>query len=122
MIGKYISSPLNYIGGKHKLLPQIIPLFPKNISTFVDLFCGSCNVGGINVNSEKVIFNDNLTFFRSPLKTLDFLLHFPRFKKFLKKIEFIGHKSPPFLRFFREGLAIRVRFLHYTAFWCIIIP
>lgn len=61
MGGKYIDSPLNYIGGKYKLLPQIIPLFPKNINTFVDLFCGGCNVG-INVNSEKVIFNDNLTF------------------------------------------------------------
>ena len=54
---KYIKSPLNYIGGKYKLLPQIIPLLPSDISTFVDLFCGGCNVG-ININCEKVIFND----------------------------------------------------------------
>ena len=54
---KYIKSPLNYIGGKHKLLPQIIPLFPKDIDTFVDLFSGGANVG-INVNANKVIFND----------------------------------------------------------------
>ena len=30
---KYIKSPLNYTGGKYKLLPQIIPKFPKNINT-----------------------------------------------------------------------------------------
>lgn len=57
----FISSPMNYIGGKHKLLSQILPLFPQNIKTFVDLFCGGCNVG-INVNAENVIFNDNLSF------------------------------------------------------------
>ena len=52
-----IKSPLNFTGGKYKLLPQIIPLFPKNISTFVDLFCGGCNVG-INAAAEKIICND----------------------------------------------------------------
>lgn len=61
MGGTYISSPLNYIGGKHKLLTQIIPLFPKDINKFVDLFCGGCNIG-INVSSKQVLFNDNLTF------------------------------------------------------------
>ena len=54
---KYLKSPLNYIGGKYKLLPQILPLFPKNISTFVDLFAGGCNVG-INVEANQVICND----------------------------------------------------------------
>lgn len=54
---KYLKSPLNYIGGKYKLLSQIIPLFPTNIDTFVDLFCGGCNVG-INANCKKIIFND----------------------------------------------------------------
>ena len=58
---KNIKSPLNYIGGKHKLLNQIIPLFPKKINTFVDLFAGGCNVG-INIQAEKIIFNDNLTY------------------------------------------------------------
>ncbi len=52
-----IQSPLNYIGGKFKLLPQILPLFPNNIHTFVDLFCGGANVG-INVNCKSVILND----------------------------------------------------------------
>jgi DNA adenine methylase len=56
-----IKSPLNYTGGKYKLLPQILPHFPKKIDTFVDLFCGGCNVG-INIEASKVIFNDNLTY------------------------------------------------------------
>ena len=38
--GDLIKSPLNYTGGKFKLLPQILPLFPDNIDTFVDLFAG----------------------------------------------------------------------------------
>lgn len=56
-----VCSPLNYIGGKHKLLPQILPLFPNNIDVFVDLFCGGCNVG-INAQANKVVFNDNLKY------------------------------------------------------------
>lgn len=50
-------SPLNYTGGKYKLLPQIMPYFPENIDTFVDLFCGGCNVG-LNVDCNKVVYND----------------------------------------------------------------
>lgn len=56
----YIKSPFNYIGGKYKLLPQIIPLFPKNINTFIDIFGGGFNVG-INTTSKKVIYNDQIT-------------------------------------------------------------
>lgn len=52
-----IKSPLNYTGGKFKLLPQILPLFPEDINTFIDLFGGGCNVG-INVKSNKIIYND----------------------------------------------------------------
>lgn len=56
-----IKSPLNYIGGKFKILTQILPLFPRDINNFVDLFAGGCNVG-INVNANKVFFNDNLIY------------------------------------------------------------
>lgn len=56
-----VRSPLNYIGGKFKLLPQLLHLFPHNIKTFVDLFCGGCNVGA-NANAEHVVFNDNLVY------------------------------------------------------------
>jgi len=53
----YLKSPLNYTGGKHKLLSQITPLFPKNIGTFVDLFAGGCNVC-VNSDAKKIIAND----------------------------------------------------------------
>jgi adenine-specific DNA-methyltransferase len=53
-----IPSALNYIGGKYKLLPQLMPLFPQNIDKMVDLFCGGCNVG-INASCSKVLFNDS---------------------------------------------------------------
>lgn len=68
-----IQSPLNYTGGKFKLLPQILPLFPQNINTFVDLFCGGCNVG-INIDCESVIYNDldeNLLYLYNTFKNLD---------------------------------------------------
>ena len=57
VINNYIQSPLNYTGGKYKLLPQILPLFPQDINSFVDVFCGGGNVG-INVNCKQVVFND----------------------------------------------------------------
>ena len=52
-----IQSPLNYTGGKYRLLPQLLPYFPETINTFVDLFCGGCNVG-INISAKKHIYND----------------------------------------------------------------
>lgn len=58
MKNSYIKSPLNYTGGKHKLLPQILPLFPEEINTFVDLFTGGGNIA-VNVNANKIIANDN---------------------------------------------------------------
>ncbi|MCA6069580.1 MAG: Dam family site-specific DNA-(adenine-N6)-methyltransferase [Endomicrobium sp.] len=57
----FIKSPLNYVGGKYKILPQIIPLFPKDINCFVDLFAGGANVG-LNVKAKKIVLNDNLTY------------------------------------------------------------
>lgn len=67
-----IQSPLNYTGGKFKLLPQILPLFPQNIDIFVDLFCGGANVG-VNVESNRTILNDtddNLTYLFNMFKNL----------------------------------------------------
>lgn len=57
---KLIASPLNYTGGKYKLLSQIIPLFPSEVNTFYDIFCGGCNVG-VNVKAKKTICNDTNT-------------------------------------------------------------
>lgn len=66
---KYIKSPLNYVGGKYKLLKQIIPLFPNDINMFIDLFGGGFNVG-INVKANKIIYNDTCK------QVVDLLNHF----------------------------------------------
>ena len=52
-----IKSPLNYTGGKFKLLPQILPLFPNDINTFVDLFGGGGTVFA-NVKAKNIIYNE----------------------------------------------------------------
>lgn len=57
---RYIKSPLNYTGGKYKLLEPIFQIFPDNINTFVDLFAGGFNVG-INVSAKTIICNDHIT-------------------------------------------------------------
>lgn len=57
-VKKYIRSAINYTGGKYKLLPQIVPLFPNNIRDFYDVFSGGANVG-INVGAKRnIIIND----------------------------------------------------------------
>ena len=56
-IKKYIASPLNYIGGKARILDQLLPHMPADIDTFVDLFCGGCNVG-MNVEAAHTVYND----------------------------------------------------------------
>lgn len=53
----FIKSPLNYTGGKYKLLPQLLEIFPKEVDTFVDLFAGGGNVV-VNVSAKHVIYND----------------------------------------------------------------
>lgn len=68
-MNNYIKSPLNFTGGKYKLLPQILPLFPEKINTFVDLFGGGFNVG-INVKKcDKVIYIDNNEYVVDILRT-----------------------------------------------------
>lgn len=57
-MSNYIKSPMNYTGGKYKLLSQILPLFPNNINTFVDLFTGGGNIA-VNVEANKIVANDN---------------------------------------------------------------
>lgn len=57
----YIKSPLNYTGGKYKLLKNIMPVFPEKIHTFVDLFAGGFNVG-INVTADNIICNDHISY------------------------------------------------------------
>lgn len=82
-----IQSPLNYTGGKFRLLPQILPLFPHKIDTFVDLFCGGCNVG-INVTAEKHVYNDvnfRLIYLLDTFKNLDKGVAFEMIYDIIKK-------------------------------------
>jgi DNA adenine methylase Dam len=53
----YNKSPLNYIGGKYKILPQILEYFPQDINNFIDLFAGGLDVA-TNVTSKKTFCND----------------------------------------------------------------
>lgn len=73
-MNKYIKNPCNYTGGKHKLLPQIMKHFPKNIHTFVDLFSGGGDVF-INVEAKEIIANDKewrlISVFNSMLENED---------------------------------------------------
>ncbi|WP_313074812.1 DNA adenine methylase [Lacrimispora sp.] len=57
----YIKSPLNYTGGKYKILESVFQAFPRDVKTFVDVFAGGFNVG-INVSAERIICNDQITY------------------------------------------------------------
>ena len=57
IISEFAKSPLNYVGGKYKLLNQLTKKFPSEVNTFVDYFCGGGNVG-VNINAKKVIAVD----------------------------------------------------------------
>lgn len=52
-----VRSPFFYVGDKHKLMKQLLPLFPDNIETYFEPFCG----GGssfLNVNASKYVLGD----------------------------------------------------------------
>ena len=53
----YDKSPMNYVGGKHRLLPRLMRLFPDDVGTAVDLFCGGCDVAA-NLLADRIIAND----------------------------------------------------------------
>ena len=101
---EFIKSPLNYIGGKYKILNQLIDIFPKDINCFIDLFAGGCNVG-INVKANMIIMNDNLTYLidlykiMQELKEVDILNHiYHRINEFdLSLTNDIGYKNLRFL-------------------------
>lgn len=54
-----IRSPVVYSGNKFSLMKQLLPLFPKNIDTFYDVFCGSCAVS-LNTNAKNHVLNDSM--------------------------------------------------------------
>lgn len=54
---EYIKSPINYTGNKYRLLDEIIPKFPHDINTFLDVFGGSGTVT-LNVQANNKIYNE----------------------------------------------------------------
>ena len=52
-----LKSPMNYIGNKYRLLPQMLEIFPAHINSFLDLFCGGLDVS-VNVSADKKYAND----------------------------------------------------------------
>ena len=77
-LNEYYKNPFNYIGAKYKLLSQILPLFPDNITTFVDMFGGSAEVS-LNVKADKIIYNDKCKPLVNILSNLD--------NSFVKEVE-----------------------------------
>lgn len=87
-MNKYFTvSPLNYIGGKARILDQVLPYFPIHIDYFVDLFCGGCNVG-INTRADHHIYND----ISSPLIGLLTLLAQKKSDEFINDLNSIVEK------------------------------
>lgn len=79
----YVKSPFNYVGGKYKILDEIIPLFPNSICDFIDVFGGGFNVG-INTTSQRITYNDQLT----PLVELLEYLYTHRMSECVNYIEY----------------------------------
>lgn len=52
-----IKSPLNYVGNKSRLMPQLRQLFPKDINIFLDLFTGGADVVA-NIEANIKYAND----------------------------------------------------------------
>lgn len=86
-INGYAKSPLNYTGGKYKLLPQLLEKFPNNFNTFIDLFGGGFNVGA-NIDCDKIIYNDK----QKEVVRLIKLFYKYDYSKIIKKIESIISK------------------------------
>lgn len=58
----YINPPLNYMGGKFKLLTQLDPLMDKNKRSFYDVFTGGGAVAmNLGLNYQRVYMNDLLS-------------------------------------------------------------
>ncbi len=117
----FVKSPLNYTGGKHKLLPQIIELFPNDIKTFYDVFSGGANVG-INataqniicieknryvVNLLKLIQNDNFEDLNQ--KVIDIIDGFGLSQSYIKGYEHYGVDSSSGLGQYNKDAFLKLR-------------
>lgn len=83
MQNNYIKSCISYTGGKYKLLPQLIPLFPKNINTFYEVFTGGCNIAP-NITANNYICCDIL---EPVMSMFNYVLSFESVNDFITEIE-----------------------------------
>lgn len=81
---EYTKSVFNYTGGKHKLLPQLIPMLPTNIHTFYDLFGGGFSVG-LNTPCVKRVYNDTCFDMYFCLVSM----YNTRYEQFLNNVEYL---------------------------------
>lgn len=117
----FVKSPLNYTGGKHKLLPQITKLFPNDIKTFYDVFSGGANVG-INafakniicieknryvVNLLKLIQNDNFADLNQ--KVIDIIDDFGLSQSYIKGYDYYGVDSSSGLGQYNKESFLKLR-------------
>lgn len=58
---EFIKSPFNYIGGKYKILPQLLERFPNKINVFYDVFGGGGSLS-LNVKAEHIYYNDIVSY------------------------------------------------------------
>lgn len=92
--------PLNYIGGKAKVIPDILRFKPTNFNTFIDAFGGGFNVG-INISANKIIYND-MNYFVTDLiqsfrdyDTYEYILYV---KRMIRKFGLEKGEKPAYLK------------------------
>ena len=65
----FVKSPVNYIGGKYKLLPQLLANFPYKLGMLYDVFGGGGSIS-LNTKAEHVYYNDIVTYISDMFATL----------------------------------------------------
>ena len=93
-------SPLNYIGSKAKMISHIKKSLPSKFNSFVDACGGGFNVG-ININADKIIYND-INHFVSNLvasfKTNDTYQYILYLKRIIKKFGLEAKNAKSYLK------------------------
>lgn len=64
-----VKAPFNYTGNKHRIINQLEELFPSDIGTMVDLFCGGCDVT-VNTPAKVKYANDNQEWLIDIMRTI----------------------------------------------------
>jgi len=69
MLNELVKSPMNYIGGKYKLLPQLLDGMPNKINMLYDVFGGGGTIS-LNVKAEHIYYNDIVNYVPDMFKSL----------------------------------------------------